>query len=63
MKKNHVPSGSDISAGTYRCNNCGKEIQIGSKTSLPPCARCHGSSWSVVKGVGDAKKDPYPKGK
>jgi hypothetical protein len=32
-----IPSGSDVSAGTYRCTECGKEIKTGSVKSLPPC--------------------------
>jgi hypothetical protein len=32
-----VPAGSDVSAGTYRCTNCGNEIQVSSQTHIPPC--------------------------
>ena len=60
MQKPHVPSGSDVSAGTFQCNNCGKIISTSSVTSLPPCGACHGSSWKVLSGGGDAKDDPYP---
>ncbi len=35
-----VPTGSDISAGTYRCTNCGEEITTQSEKSLPPCPKC-----------------------
>lgn len=30
-----VPAGSDVSAGTYRCTNCGYELDVES-TSSPP---------------------------
>jgi Zn finger protein HypA/HybF involved in hydrogenase expression len=52
-----VPSGSDVSAGTYRCTNCGNEITTSSVSSLPPCPECSGSSWETVSG-GDAAADP-----
>ncbi len=60
MKKDHIPAGSDVSAGTYKCNNCGKEIKVSSVTSLPPCAVCDGADWKAVSGRGDAPEDPYP---
>lgn len=56
-----IPSGSDVSAGTYRCTNCGNEITTGSVKSLPPCPQCSSNSWEAVTG-GDAAEDPYPKG-
>lgn len=54
-----VPSGSDVSAGTYRCTNCGKIIDTGSVKSLPPCASCGNSSWETLSG-GDSVDDPHP---
>jgi Zn finger protein HypA/HybF involved in hydrogenase expression len=54
-----IPTGSDVSAGTYRCTECGNEITIGSAKSLPPCPQCSNSSWEAVTG-GDAADDPYP---
>lgn len=32
-----IPAGSEASAGTYRCTNCGYELQVGSTQHLPPC--------------------------
>ena len=61
MQKKHIPSGSDVSAGTFKCNNCGARIKVLSVKSLPPCAKCHKADWKTVSGVGDAKVDPYPK--
>jgi hypothetical protein len=57
---NPVPVGSDASAGTYRCTNCGYELQVQSVQSLPPCSNCEGpQEWQVASG-GDSSKDPYP---
>ncbi|MGE5435077.1 MAG: zinc ribbon-containing protein [Candidatus Doudnabacteria bacterium] len=57
---NPAPIGSDVSAGTYRCTNCGNEIQVQSVQSLPPCPSCEGPNhWEVVSGA-DSAQDPYP---
>ncbi len=60
MKKKHVPAGSDVSAGIFECNKCGKQITTPSVSSLPPCPKCNNGDWKVISGVGDAKEDPYP---
>jgi uncharacterized protein DUF2795/zinc ribbon family protein len=54
-----VPAGSDVSAGTYRCGNCGYELSVRSTQSLPPCPSCSASEWRALSG-GDAAEDPYP---
>lgn len=54
-----VPSGSDVSAGTYRCTQCSEEITTQSVSSLPPCPSCNNNSWHTVRG-GDSGEDPYP---
>jgi hypothetical protein len=55
-----APVGSDVSAGTYRCTNCGYELSTQSATSLPPCPNCQGPyGWETIRG-GDSAKDPYP---
>jgi predicted nucleic acid-binding Zn-ribbon protein len=57
---NPVPIGSDVSAGTYRCTNCGHELQVQSVQSLPPCPECGGpNEWDTVTGA-DSAQDPYP---
>jgi len=56
---NPVPAGSDVSAGTYRCTNCGYELQVGSTKNLPPCPSCGNGQYDTVSG-GDSKDDPYP---
>ena len=54
-----VPSGSDVSAGTYACTNCGYRLDVSSTSSLPPCPSCSNGDWSTVTG-GDSVNDPYP---
>ena len=54
-----ISSGSDVSAGTYKCTNCGKELTTQSAESLPPCANCQGTSFEAISG-GDSSEDPYP---
>jgi predicted nucleic acid-binding Zn-ribbon protein len=54
-----VPTGSDVSAGTYKCTNCGESIDVGSVSSLPPCPNCGNNQWETVTG-GDSVQDPYP---
>jgi Zn finger protein HypA/HybF involved in hydrogenase expression len=56
---NTVPTGSDVSAGTYRCASCGYDLSVQSVQSLPPCPKCASNSWEPVTG-GDAAADPYP---
>jgi hypothetical protein len=55
-----IPVGSDVSSGTYRCSNCGYELDVQSVTSLPPCPKCDGPYNWVAQSGGDAKDDPYP---
>jgi predicted nucleic acid-binding Zn-ribbon protein len=52
-----VPSGSDVSAGTYTCTKCGYELKTGSTESLPPCPQCANGSWNTVTGGGSVS-DP-----
>jgi len=54
-----VPAGSDVSAGTYKCTNCGNELQVGSTTHLPPCPNCGNAAYQTISG-GDSADDPYP---
>jgi Zn finger protein HypA/HybF involved in hydrogenase expression len=57
---NPAPVGSDVSAGTYKCTNCGYELTVQSVESMPPCPKCEGpQNWEPVSG-GDSSKDPYP---
>jgi hypothetical protein len=57
---NPAPVGSDVSAGTYECLNCGYELSLQSAVSLPPCPNCDGPyEWNALSG-GDARDDPYP---
>jgi Zn finger protein HypA/HybF involved in hydrogenase expression len=54
-----VPAGSDVSAGTYECTNCGYREQVQSTKHLPPCPSCGNGSYHTISG-GDSVKDPYP---
>jgi lipopolysaccharide biosynthesis regulator YciM len=54
-----VPAGSDVSAGTYRCTQCGYELTVGSTKNLPPCPSCSNGEWNTLSG-GDSADDPYP---
>ena len=56
---NPIPAGSDVSAGTYRCTNCGYELDVGSTKHLPPCPSCRNGEWHAMSG-GDSAQDPYP---
>jgi predicted Zn-ribbon and HTH transcriptional regulator len=52
--------GSDVSAGTYECTNCGYELSVQSVRSLPPCPKCEGpQEWKALTGR-DGAGDPYP---
>ncbi len=54
-----VPAGSDVSSGTYRCTECGNEIQVGSTKHLPTCPSSANGQWTAITG-GDSVNDPYP---
>ena len=54
-----VPSGSDVSAGTYQCTQRGNQIDVQSTESLPPCPSCGNGQWTTMSG-GDSAQDPYP---
>jgi predicted RNA-binding Zn-ribbon protein involved in translation (DUF1610 family) len=56
---NPVPAGSDVSSGTYRCTQCGYELDVGSTKHLPPCPSCGNGEFETVSG-GDSASDPYP---
>jgi predicted nucleic acid-binding Zn-ribbon protein len=56
---NPVPAGSDVSAGTYKCTNCGYELEVGSTDHLPPCPNCENGEYRPLSG-GDSADDPYP---
>jgi lipopolysaccharide biosynthesis regulator YciM len=59
MMAEPVASGSDVSAGTYRCTNCSYELKVDSTESLPPCPSCTNGNWETLSG-GDSSDDPYP---
>lgn len=60
-----IPYGSDVSAGTFKCADCGHTIGVQSVTSLPPCKNVSDGKhrhrcWYALTGQGDAPQDPYP---
>ena len=54
-----VPAGSDVSAGTYKCTQCGYSLSVQSTKNLPPCPQCSNGKWHTVTG-GVSVEDPYP---
>jgi hypothetical protein len=65
VKKSCVPYGSDVSAGTYQCADCGHIYSNQSKKSLPPCPNLKEThhekhAWNIITGQGDSPSDPYP---
>jgi lipopolysaccharide biosynthesis regulator YciM len=56
---NPVPAGSDVSAGTYMCTNCGYKLEVAPTQHLPSCPSCGNGEWETVSG-GDSANDPYP---
>lgn len=63
--KDSIPYGSDVSAGTFECVDCGYRLDMSSEDSLPPCPQHEQQphsqqAWRAVSGQGDAPQDPYP---
>lgn len=59
-----IPYGSDVSAGSFECLDCGYRIDINSTESLPPCPKFDATAhsrkgWRAVSGQGDATDDPH----
>jgi hypothetical protein len=51
-----IPSGSDVTSGTYRCTECGQTLEMGSAKSIPPCPSCANEEWEALSG-GDSAAD------
>jgi predicted Zn-ribbon and HTH transcriptional regulator len=54
-----VAVGSDVSAGAYRCSDCGYRLEVSSTQTLSPCPRCDNGALHPASG-GDSVRDPYP---
>jgi Zn finger protein HypA/HybF involved in hydrogenase expression len=54
-----VPAGSDVSAGSYRCSQCGTTVDARWIKHLPPCPSCGNGNWQTLSG-GDSVDDAYP---
>ena len=68
MDKSYIPYGSDVSAGKFKCVDCGYILTIQSTKSLPPCPNSKKfqhteNAWANLSGQGDATNDPYPNNK
>lgn len=64
-QKDCVPYGSDVSAGSFECRDCGYVLKTPSVQSLPPCPEFDAAThalkcWKVLSGQGDSPDDPYP---
>jgi predicted nucleic acid-binding Zn-ribbon protein len=55
-----VPAGSQVSAGLYRCANCGHELQLRSTENLPPCPSCHYGQYEAVREGDGAEAQSRP---
>jgi hypothetical protein len=53
------PSGSDVSAGTYKTTQRGYDLEVVSTKHLPPCPSCGNGHYDRVSGR-DSVKDPCP---
>ena len=52
--------GSEVPEGSYRCTNCGYELELGSGKHLPPCPKCPGpQEWAAMSG--EAGKSQHTK--
>jgi hypothetical protein len=50
MAKEHIAAGTEVRAGTYRCNACANELECeetGEK--LPLCCVCDSASWRTYR--------------
>ena len=54
-----VRSRSDLSAGTYRCTNCGQKLTLQSAKSLRPCSVCNGTLARVASPDGSETDDHF----
>lgn len=54
-----VQSATEVSAGVYRCGNCGHRIHVESETKMPPCPECMNGKWKVERS-GDIAEDLHP---
>ncbi len=45
-----MPSGETVTPGSYRCKECGYELEVedGKVTNLPVCPGCQSELWDLV---------------
>jgi hypothetical protein len=51
-----IPSGSDLTSGTYRCTECGQTLEMGFAKSIARCPNCENEEWETLSG-GDSAAD------
>ncbi|MEG0752153.1 MAG: hypothetical protein RSC55_08595 [Oscillospiraceae bacterium] len=39
-------TGETPGAGSYKCDNCGTEVTLGSGDTMPPCPSCNNTSFN-----------------
>ena len=57
-----ISVGSDVSAGTSECPNCGYQLQVQSVESLPPCPNCEAPYVWKAAAAGTVATIRTPKG-
>lgn len=36
-------------SGVYKCTNCGNTIPLSKGETFPPCGKCRGTNWTLVR--------------
>ncbi|MCP4043374.1 MAG: zinc ribbon-containing protein, partial [Gammaproteobacteria bacterium] len=47
-KSEHLNTGEITAMGTLRCTSCGKEMRFQGTGHIPPCPKCHNTSFSRI---------------
>jgi len=57
MAKEHIAAGTEVKAGTYRCNACANKHECKEeREQLPRCEVCDSISWRTYRLSGGAEK-------
>jgi hypothetical protein len=58
VMKEHIPTGTEVIPGVYRCNACANEHEIQEEgEKLPICCACDSISWRTYRLAKDCKKE------
>jgi len=61
MAKEHIPAGTEVVRGTYRCNACANEYEAtDEKEKLPMCSVCDSISWRLYR-LAESSEKPKAK--